>query len=557
MDQTPDIAILNGALITFDDSTKGATAIAIKGSTIMAMGTDADIQAMAGAKTRIIDAAKATVMPGFIDSHVHLFGGSVELGCLDLMGVHGLKALADAIGPYARAHPDDRIVFAVQADYAILHDRETPTRQELDIACPDRPFAMFAPDHHTVWANTAALELAGLMRGGETAAGSLIVMGDDGLATGELREPGAYAPILELTRHGGRDMAGLVTGKSPVPAPSGADRAKDKAAIAQGMKHLAAQGITGVHCMDGNFYQLELLTEMETEGTLLCRTSVPFHLKAEDPLERLSEAAEMAATYTGDMVYSGYVKMFVDGVIEGRTALMLQPYPGTDDTYGDPVFSAEHFNDACTRIDAMGLQIAVHAIGDGGVRRTLDAYQTARETNGARDSRHRIEHLESMHPDDIPRIHALGAVASIQPGHAPFGGIFPATGVGKYLHDHQIPTAYPWSQIRDTGAPVIFSTDWPVIGVEVMTNIKAAIAPLKLGGAWKDQTQTLMATLKSYTCDNAWVEFRDHQKGRLAPGLFADVVVLSHDLTTLAPEDITDASARVTICNGRITHDVH
>jgi predicted amidohydrolase YtcJ len=476
------------------------------------------------------------------------------LGYLDLHGIQGFAALKAAVAPYSDATPDDAILFAVQADYAILHSDKTPTRQELDSVCPDRPFAIFAPDHHTVWANTAALQLAGIIDGGETAAGCEIVMGDDGMATGELREPGAYAAVLALTRHGGRDLAGLISGKDPVPTPSAADRAKDKAALARGMKYCAAQGITGVQCMDGNFYQLELLTEMETEGTLLCRTSVPFHLRPEDPLDRLSEAATMAKTYTGDMVYSGTVKMFIDGVIEGRTALMLQPYPGTQDTYGDPVFDAEHFNAACTRIDAMGLQIAVHAIGDAGVRRTLDAYEIAQQTNGTRDSRHRIEHLETMHPDDIPRLAALGAVASIQPGHAPFGGIFPPTGVGKYLHPHQIPHAYPWTQLRDSGAPVIFSTDWPVIGVDVMNNIKAAIAPLDLGPGWVDQTQSLMQTLASYTRDNAWVEFRDDHKGQLTPGMLADIVVLSHDITELEPAQITDASARLTICNGRITY---
>ena len=551
----PDLIIFNGALITFDDATNGATALAITGGAISHIGNDDDIRAMAGPDTRLIDAKGGTVLPGFIDSHVHLFGGSVELSCLDLHEIQGLEALTAAIAPYAAANPDDTLVFAVQADYAILHDTQTPTRQELDIACPNRPFAMFAPDHHTVWANTAALELAGILKGGDTDAGSTIVMGDDGLATGELREPGAFGPVLKLTRHGGRDLAGFVTGSDPVPTPTAKEREQDKAVIAKGLNHCAAQGITGVHCMDGNFYQLELLSEMEAEGTLAARVSVPFHLKSSDPLSRLSEAAEMKAKYNGDMVYSGYVKMFVDGVIEGRTALMLQPYPGTDDNYGDPVFGADHMNLACTAIDAMGLQIVVHAIGDGGIRRTLDAYEVARTTNGARDSRHRIEHLECMHVDDIPRIAALGAVASIQPGHAPFGHVFPSEGVPKYLHDHQISGAYPWQQIRATGAPVIFSTDWPVMGVEVMANIKSAIAPLDMGPGWTDQTQSLMDTLFSYTAGNAWVEFNEDRKGKLAPGMMADVVVMSLDLTTLPPAQITDATARYTICDGRVTFE--
>ncbi len=551
----PDIVIFNAALITFDDASNGATALAIDGTTILSLGDDDSMRALAGPGTRLIDAKGATVMPGFVDSHVHLFGGSVELSCLDLMGVTGLAALTAAVAPYAAANPDDRIVFAVQADYTILHKDRTPTHQELDKACPDRPFAMFAPDHHTVWANTAALELTGLLHGKKTEAGATIVMGDDGLATGELREFDAFGEILKLTRHGGRDLAGLVTGRDPDPAPTPEEREMDKDVIEKGQRHCAAQGITGLHCMDGNRYQLELLSELEAEGRLLCRTAVPFHLKSFDSLDRLDEAVAIHAQYNGDMIYSGYVKMFIDGVIEGRTALMLEPYPGTDDNYGDAVFSADHFADACKAIDARGLQIAVHAIGDAGIRRTLDGYQAAREANGPRDSRHRIEHLECMHTDDIPRIAKLGAVASIQPGHAPFGGIFPSEGVPKYLHDHQIAGSYAWQQFRETGAPVIFSTDWPVIGVEVMTNIKAAIAPLDMGEGWRDQTQSLIDTLASYTRDNAWVEFSEDTKGKLAPGFLADVVVMSHDLTELAPEDITDASALVTICNGRITHE--
>ena len=554
MAQTPDIVILNGSLITFDPARPGASALAITGGTIAAVGDTAEIRALAGPGTRVIDAAGGTVMPGFIDSHVHLFGGSAELACLDLTGVMGMDELVRAVRPYAEAHPEDELVFAVQADYAILGETATPTRHDLDKVLPDRPLALYAPDHHTAWANTRALELAGILKGGKTDAGSLIVMGPDGLATGELREPGAFGPVLARTRHGGRDMLGFVTGADPVPPATAAERSKDKAAIAKGMQHCAAQGITGLHNMDGNFYQLELLSEMEAEGTLLCRTEIPFHLKSFDPLERLEEAAEMRARYASDMVWSARVKMFIDGVVEGGTALMLEPYPGSDGNFGDPVFEADHFNEACRRIDAMGLQIATHAIGDGGIRRTLDGYQAAREANGVRDSRHRIEHLEVMHPDDIPRLKALDVVASIQPGHAPFGGYFPPTGASRFLHPHQIAGAYAWRRIRETGCPVIFSTDWPVIPVDVMRNVKAAIAPMRLGPEWEDQTQGLMETLASYTRDNAWVEFNEHRKGRLQPGMMADIVVMSHDLTALEPAAITEASAQVTICGGRITH---
>jgi hypothetical protein len=552
MAQTPETVILNGRLITFDPDRPRAEALAISGGTIAAVGSTAEIRALSGPGTRVVDAGGATVLPGFIDSHVHLFGGSVELGYLDLYGVTGEEALRDKVRAWAAECSDDRVVFAVQADYAILGEGRHTTRHDLDRVLPDRPFAMFAPDHHTIWANTAALEAAGVLHGGPVDKGAQIVMGEDGLATGELQEPSAYAPVLRLTRHAGRDMMGLITGNNPEPPATAAERALDKAAIARGMKHCASHGITGLHNMDGNLYQLELLSEMEDEGTLLCRTEVPFHYKSFDPLDRFEEAAEMRRRYAGDMVWCNRVKMFMDGVTESRTALMLRPYPGTDHI-GDAVFEPEHFNAACIRADAMGLQIATHAIGDLAIRRTLDGYEAAREANGARDARHRVEHIEVLHPDDLPRFGTLGVVASMQPGHAPFGGIFPAGGMSALLHDDQLPLTFAWRDLRAHAPRLCFSTDWPVIGVEVMPSVKAAVAPIVFDPPWRDQSQGLVDTLKSYTADNAWLEFNEHRKGMLRAGMMADIAVMSHDLEAMEPARLDRARAALTLCGGRVT----
>lgn len=553
-----DIIILNGSLITFDDATAGATALAITDGKISAVGSDADITMLAGPATERIDAEGGTVLPGFIDSHVHLFGGSIELDLLDLYGVQGIEAMKTAIRPYAAANPDDELVFCVMADYGILGTGKTPTRHELDEIIADRPLAMFAPDHHTIWANTAALKAAGLFDGGTVDAGSEIVMGEDGHANGELLEPGAYGPILAMTRHKGREMMGLTTGRDPDPAPTQTEREMDKDSIARGLAHCAAQGITGLHLMDGNTYQLELLEELEAEGRLLCRCHVPFHMKGTDPLARMTaEAPVMRERFQGRNVRCSHVKMFIDGVIESGTALMLRPYPGemgAGDNMGDEVFTQEHFEACCVEADRLGFQIAVHAIGDAGVRRTIDAYKAARNVNCKRDARHRIEHIEVIHPDDIPRLAELDIVASLQPGHAPIGHIFPPGAVGNYLHADQIAGAYAWQTMRAAGVTVIFSTDWPVIPVDVMPSIKAAIAPLDLGPDWPDQTQSLHDTLASYTRDNAWIEFNEDIKGTLAPGMAADIAVLSHDLTALAPAEVTQAQAMTTIFDGKVTY---
>ncbi|MCI2398881.1 amidohydrolase [Aliiroseovarius subalbicans] len=547
----PDIVILNGCVITFDGP--DAEALAITGGTITAVGSTAEIRDMAGS-ARVIDAQGNTVLPGFIDSHVHLFGGAAELDFLNLHEVFGVKQLAAAVRPYAASRPDDQLLFACSIDYALMGDRAI-TRHDLDAAMPDRPFAAIAADHHTVYANTKALDLAGVLHGKEVAEGSEVVMGKDGLATGELLEVGAFEPVLALTPLGGRELLGMTTGADPVPAPDAQTRAIDTSVIANGYKHCAAQGITGLHNMDGNFYQLELLSEMEQDGTLLCRTEIPMHLKHTDPVERVDEAAEMRARYNSDMVWSRRVKMFMDGVLDSRTAFMLEPYPGTD-SCGDPLFSDAQFKQACIRADAMGLQIAVHAIGDAAVRQTLDGYEAAQKANGVRDSRHRIEHIETIHPDDIPRIAGLGAVASMQPLHAPRGGFFlPAYEPGDILHAHQIATAFPWKTIRDTGAALIFSTDWPVVPVDVMPTIQGAVAGADLPDIWPDQRIGLRESLAAYTRDNAWVEFNEHRKGRLRAGMMADVVVLDADIESLPAEQLGTAKAAVTICAGRITFE--
>lgn len=553
---TADMIILNGEVITCDDtqSNASANALAIKDGHILSVGETDDIRAMAGASTKVIDAAGHTVLPGFIDSHVHLFGGSAELDYLDLYGVKGIDQLTDKVREWEKSCPDDNIVFAIQADYNIIASGKQTTRQDLDKVLPDRAFAMFAADHHTIWANTKALEMAGILNGGEVDKGAEIVMGADGKAAGELREPGAYAPVLRLTRYGGRDMIGLVTGRNPEPAANDAERRLDTDAIARGLKHCASHGITGLHNMDGNIYTLELLKELEKRGDLLCRTEVPFHFKSFDALDRFEEAEAMRRDFTGEWVWCNRVKMFVDGVVESSTALMLDKYPGLE-TIGDAVFEENHFKDACVKADAMQFQISVHAIGDRAIRQTLDGYELARQQNGKRDSRHRIEHIEVLHPDDLPRFAELDVVASIQPGHAPWGAYFSEETVTRMLHPHQIPLAYAWQDIRDTGTKVIFSTDWPVIPVDVMPNIKSAVAPRRLSPPWRDQRQSLMDTLESYTAGNAWVEFNEDKKGKLKAGMMADIVVMSHDLKTVNPDELDQARAQTTICGGKITYE--
>ncbi len=553
MAQFADILITNARGLTMCPENPTASSIAIRGERIAEVGAF-DTKALQGPETRIIDAKHRTVLPGLIDSHVHLFGGSSEMNCLNLTGLIGVGAMKKAVAKESSRSPDETVLYAVGADYQQLGPGVDINRHSLDDICPDRPFAMMAADHHTVWANTKALELGGILHGGETDPGAEIVMGDDGKATGLLLETSAFQPVIGHTRLGGRDFLGYTTGDDPKPSATPDERALDKKALRDGLKFCAENGITTLHNMDGNFYQMELLSELEAEGSLLCRVQIPVHLRNTHPLSKLDEALEMQRRYGSSMLYCGRVKFFMDGVVDSHTALMVEPYPDRPDTYGDAVFTAEAFNEAAIRADAMGLQISVHCCGDGAVRRTLDGYEAARNANGSRDSRHRIEHIETITDQDIPRFAELSVVASMQPLHSPLGGFFEAMPPGKIFHEHQVKNGYAWQTLRDAGAKVIFSTDWPVVPLEPMPSIAGAVFPELPDERWADQSQSLHDTLASYTSGGAFAEFAETEKGQIKPGYLADIVVMSTDLETCDRDTLASATAQVTICGGQITH---
>ncbi|MDO6589754.1 MULTISPECIES: amidohydrolase [Rhodobacterales] len=550
-----DLIIFNGCVRTMDPNAPVAEAVAMTDGKIIAVGTNDDVRSSTANATRQIDANGRSVLPGFIDSHVHLFQGSAELDFLPVGGLTDLDALRPLVDAYVADRPDEPLILGVGAFYGLFEGVESAPRIALDNLMKDRPFALLAADLHTVWANTKTLEMAGLLHGAYMPEGSTVVMGDDGLATGLLLETGAFGPALALSRTGGRDMLGYVTGADPDPAATSAEREADKALLLKGIAHVASHGITTLHNMDGNFYQLELLSELEAEGRLNLRIQIPFHLKNFDSLDRLEEAAEMHRRYTGDKVWSGRVKMFIDGVLESRTALKSRAYPDDPHNHGEAVFDAEHFNAACVRADALGLQISVHAVGDLAVTRVLDGYELAVKTNGTRDARHRVEHLEIITDADLERMKALNVVASMQPRHAVFGGFFDPPAPNTIFFEDECARAYAWARVRQSGIPLAFSTDWPVVPVDVMANIQSAVAPMALGSDWPDQSQTLQDTLTSYTATNAWMAFKEDHHGTLRPGLAADLVILDGDVEAQDLQGMAKLPIAMTICDGEISYD--
>ncbi|TPJ59804.1 MULTISPECIES: amidohydrolase [unclassified Mesorhizobium] len=547
-----DLIVINGRVLTMDDDNPTAEAVAVKDGAIVALGSQASIEEFKGPATRVIDARGGSVIPGFIEAHMHLFSGAAELAHLQLSGVHGFEALQKAIRDYASTHPDAKMLVGQGVDYTVLDD-ERVTRHHLDAILPDRPFVMAAPDHHTMWANSRALDMAGILNGRALGPGNEIVMGDDGLANGELREGEAFGPVLDLAGES-RVRLGLATGGEPDPMPSAEERAADRDIMRRGLAWCARHGITSIQNMDGNLYQLELLAEIEAEEGLSCRVQIPFHYKNFMTLDILDKASAMAERYNGEWLSSGMVKVFYDGVLDSWTAVMIEPYADRPDWVGEPLFTPQQFIDLAVAVDRRGLQIAVHSIGDGAVRAVLDGYEAAQKANGKRDSRHRVEHIEVIAASDVPRFAELGVIASMQPPHPPGAMDFPLEPTVSRIGPARWPLSYAWRTLKNAGAHVVFASDWPVSPIDPILGIQAAVMRKPWASSDPDQSFSLRESLAAYTVEGAYAEFAEHRKGTLKPGYMADLVVLSADIEKTAPADLHKVRPVTTICGGKVTY---
>jgi predicted amidohydrolase YtcJ len=549
--QQPDLIITNARVITMNPARPVAHSLAIAGNKIMAVGNSAEIMSLRAKHTRVVDAQLKTVMPGIIEGHVHLFGGAVELTTLMVNHISSFQEFHDSVSHYRKTNPNLKVISANGIAHESLGADGPITRQLLDRIVSDVPFIVGCFDHHTMWANTKALEAAGIMRGRKLPVGNEIVLDQDGFATGELLEPAAYMLVQALTPTGGREWLGMTTGENPQPAATAEQRRIDEALMMSGIKHANSLGITSMHNMDGNWYQLELLKNILDRGELNARIEIPFHQKNYFDIARVDEAADMHAAFKGDMLHSGRVKIFMDGVLETLTALTLDDYPGHPGNKGAPLFTAAEFNALAARIDKHKLQISVHAIADGAVRRTLDGYEFARVQNGKRDSRHRIEHIELIDPADVPRLKELGVIASLQPVTAVGVPGIPKEPILSRI-GAKLPWSYPWATLRDTGATIAFSSDWPIAALNPFQGIQAAMTCVPPNADCPDQRQSLMDCLHAFTVAGAQMEFMEERKGMLKKGYLADVVVLDSDLEDTAADKMRDVKPVMTVCDGRV-----
>jgi predicted amidohydrolase YtcJ len=554
METMADLLIVNGAVTTMDARKPDAEAIAIRDGVIVSVGRTRDILKLKGRKSKVIDAEGNAVLPGLIEGHMHIFYGGAELSMLSLEGVFGMDAMVKSIRGYDAMNPGPGLLVGHQTAYVILGTDQGLTRHDIDKALPERPVLLYAPDHHTAWANTAALKAAGILNGRKLTPGHEIVMGADGLATGELREPEAIGPVAELTEDFKRARLGIATGGDPEPHVSSAEFEADVAVIQTALAHMAQHGITSFHNMDGNLYQMQLLAALERRGQLTARARVPFHFKPFMPLEALERARVMAVAYQSPMLRAGMVKMFMDGVVDSGTALMLDDYPDKPGWRGEPLFPQAQFNAVATEADRLGLQIAVHAIGDGAVHSVLNGYAAAQKANGKRDSRHRIEHIEVYAPADVARFKRLGVIASMQPPHAPGGQGMPLEPTLTKIGHAKWPHAYGWTRFRKAGVPLVFGTDWPISDVNPLRSIHTSVVRTPWEMGLPNNAQSLEDAIASYTSIGAYAEFAESWKGQVKKGFAADIAVLDRKLSKHDPDTVLKAKPVLTVTAGKIVY---
>jgi hypothetical protein len=529
MSPAADIVITNAKVFTSDETNLHAEAVAVKGNRIVYVGSSAGTEAWRGPTSRVIDGQGKTLLPGFIDSHFHLLWGSLWLGNAQLQEVKTRSDLRENLLAFAAENRTSSWVVGRGIKYGIVS-----TRQELDAIIADRPVYVGAYDGHTAWANTRALELAGILYPGkEIGPNGIIVRDEEGLATGELREGDAMSAVHNL-----------------VPEP---DEARKRELLIQAMQQIIATGVTSVHNMNGDVEEMLTYAALEDTGEMLLRVYVPYWVRPEATEDMLAEAVAMARVQ-GEYARGGAAKFFMDGVWESYTALNLEPYADDPDATEDGIWSLERFTQMAAACDKLGLQIFVHACGDGAVRRTLDGYEALQKLNGKRDSRHRVEHIEVIHPDDLPRFKELDVIASMQPIHSPMTGQDADVWLAR-TGPQRWPLSFAWRDLKNAGARLAFGSDWTVAPFNPMLGLYAALNRQPWEPDNPDQRLTLEETLLGYTRDAAYAEFQEHQKGQLKEGYLADLVLLSENIFQTAPEEILNVKPLLTMVDGKVVYE--
>jgi predicted amidohydrolase YtcJ len=531
-----DLALLGGAIYTVDTEKSWAEAVAVRDGVIIAVGNEAELRPLIGPETRVVALDGEMLLPGFHDAHSHpVYAGLGSLEC-PLHGLGSRVAILEKLRACA-ASGERRGDWLVGSgwDVSLFPDGNAP-KGPLDELAPDFPIVLTDENGHAVWVNSRALELAGIRRDTPNPPAGVIERDpSSGEASGTLRESAAEL-VYDV-----------------VPAP-GKARLVEGAQVA--VRKLHSVGVTSVVDAAVGESQLKAYRTLADRGELDLRVVACIEFGT-NLVSRTADAEGLIsrrADYRRPGLSPDCIKLFADGVLEGETAAMLEPYVGRPGYLGEPTFAPEELSAIVTRFDARGLQIHVHAIGDGAVRATLDAFEAARKSNGERDARHHIAHLQIIHPADIRRFADLDVIANFQAIWA-----YPDEWVTNLnlpvIGEERLGWMYPIGSVHRAGGRLALGTDWDVSPPDALPGIEVGLRRQDptgaIEGALNPSEGVDLATLiEAYTLGGAYVMHQDDETGSIEVGKAADLVVLEKNLFEIPAQEISEVRVLETFVNG-------
>jgi len=526
-----DIVIQGGQVWTGLSTGRGQPgAVAIADGKILAVGDSAQIARYVGSKTEVLHAAGGLVMPGLADGHTHFIDGGFQLAWVNLRDAATPQEFVRRIKEYAAHLKPGEWVLGGDWDHTLWRGAPMPHHEWVDSVTPHNPVYLYRVDGHMALANAAAMRAAKITNATRDPVG------------GEIPRDARGEPIGIF-----KDNAGNLI-EAAIPASSAEQQ---DSALARALAHAASLGVTATGNMSASWANLAAYKRMERADRMTLRVSL--YLPIEDWRTVADSVRRNGAG--DDWVRIGGVKGYMDGSAGSRTAFFFEPF---SDSAGYRGLMRQPESDMRAWVgaaDSAGLQIAVHAIGDRANAIILSIYDSVARAHGARDRRFRVEHAQHLRSEDIARFGALRVVPSMQPYHAIDDGRWVEQRIGPV----RIKTTYAFRTLLDTDAPLAFGSDWTVAPLDPMLGVYAAVTRRTLdgrnpGGWVPEQEITVGEALRAYTSGNAWATFNEQKWGTLAPGRFADVVVLERDPFAVAPESLGTVKPRYTIVGGKVVY---
>ncbi|WP_175574383.1 amidohydrolase [Algoriphagus marinus] len=533
--------LYNAKVWTGESENSFVEAIAVRDSLIVASGNSEEILALAGSETQLLDLDGKLVTAGFNDAHIHFLGGSMGLTQVELSGAESFEAAINSTLKFIAENPDKEWITGRGWQYTFF-ESGLPDHQSMKALDIDRPVFIKAYDGHSAYANPKALEIAGLDEQTEFTGFGEIVKDKNGKLTGALKE----------------SAMGLV-GKF-VPEDTFEDQLNG---LRKGLAYAASLGITSAQNASGLENDLRLFQKLYENGELTLRYAAAFSVSEQataSDLDRFIFLKDSVGT-ANPWLRADAIKFMIDGVIEGHTGAMLAPYadlPATDPlALGQLNFTIEGYQKLVKTLDSNGFRLYTHAIGDRGVREVLNAYEKAMLENNSKGKRHRVEHIETINPDDIPRFAKAGILPSMEPIHAEPGT---TTVWSKAVGEERLPYSFAWRSLLDADAQLVFSSDWPAcISLNPIRGIHDAVNRRNPSGypegGWIPQERiSIFEAMKAYTYMGAFSSFEEDRKGLLKAGYLADLIILSDDVFTIDPMKIHQVKVETTIVDGKIIY---